>query len=207
MFECDSRINKQPCSKLGKQYMQFCDSLSRDFFFFWWDILIRSQLELLVNSLYKEYSIYHLPFVSGTMILLEIWSHMLGNRSQLATGELEIMQVCLRVLLLLLNFLHDICLLWFLCFNAHLEIHHTFIWLLWCLIICITSSTIMGNEKLFEGHKMLWTYKYKYYTWLGRVVAIWLQYAESMCVGAFFVHIAHAHLQVGNIAWSLVVYI
>ena len=30
----------------------------------------------------------------------------------------------------------------------------------------------MGNEKLFEGHKMLWMYKYKYYTWLGRVVAI-----------------------------------
>ena len=65
----------------------------------------------------------------------------------------------------------------------------------------------MGNEKLFEGHKMLWIYKYKYYTWLGHVMAICLRYTESTCVGAFFVHIAPAHLQAGNIAWSLVFYV
>ena len=68
-----------------------------------------------------------LPFLSGMMILLEIRFHMLGSRSQLAIRALEIVQACLKVLLLLLNFLHDICLLQFLCFNAHLEIHPTFI--------------------------------------------------------------------------------
>ena len=39
-------------------------------------------------------------------------------------------------------------------------------------IICITSSTIVGNEKLFESHRMLWMYKYKYYTLSDYVVAI-----------------------------------
>ena len=42
---------------------------------------------------------------------------------------------------------------------------------------------------------------------MGHDVAIWLQYAESICMGAFFVLIAPAHLQAGNIAWSLVVYV
>ena len=92
---------------------------------------------LYFYSLQQTFTVI-LPFILGMMILLEIWFHMLGNRSQLATGALETMQACLRVLLSLLNFLHDICLLWFLCFNAHLEIHPTFIWLHWCLIFMFT---------------------------------------------------------------------
>ena len=38
-------------------------------------------------------------------------------------------------------------------------------------------------------------------------MAIWLQYAESTCVGVFFVHLASAQLQARNIAWLLVVYV
>ena len=74
----------------------------------------------------------------------------------------------------------------------------------------------MGNEILFYHYdydgcnfKDINCYKRcikkKYYTWSGRVVAIWLRYAESTYVGVFFVHLAPAHLQTRNITWSLVI--